>query len=223
MNIQTNVKRKSILRQVKYNIRYMTLGDFNKLIAAQDPSDFTSFIDENIFGQIPAVFNGDPALYRAFRERIATKFGVRESDIYIVGSGRLGFSYAKQTQFNLDSDIDVAIVNEELFDKYSKILCRYHYDVMRYVVALDKREWSRYLEFLKYFAAGWLRPDKGTTIMNRNPDVTDWWAYFRSVSHGKSEVGNHRVNAGIYKSKHYLCEYLKIGLEDCQKRMKAGI
>jgi len=211
-------------KAAKYGIiTDMTLGEFDSLIATHGSGDFTSFIEDNIFSQTPVVFGGDMRAYNAFRQRMATTFHVSKDDIYIVGSARLGFSYRKQTEFSLESDIDVAIVNERLFDEYSKKLCRYNHDVIRRVVALDGVEWSRYLGFLKYFAAGWLRPDKGTMIMRKNPDSSNWWRYFKSISYGRSEVGNHKVNAGIYKSKYYLCEYLKISLEDRYNSIRAEI
>lgn len=192
----------------------MSPGEFDELLIACRPDEVDDFIDQYILGGIPAVFENDQAKYDRFRKRVAVKFGVRPEDIVIVGSARLGFSYRKQTVFSLESDVDVAIVSEELFDEYSRIICRYNHDVIRYVVALSGVEWSRYLAFLKYFAAGWLRPDKGATIMRQHPRASDWWRYFKSISHGKSEVGDHKVNAGIYKSTYYLKEYVKIGLED---------
>lgn len=192
----------------------MTSGEFDELLIACEPAGIDRFIDEHILGGIPAVFGNDQAAYDRFRKRIATKFGVSPQDVIIVGSARLGFSYRKQTVFSLESDVDVAIVSEKLFDEYSRIICRYHHDVIRHVIALSTFEWSRYLAFLKYFAAGWLRPDKGTAIMGQHPEASDWWRYFRSLSYRKSEVGDHKVAAGIYKSTYYLKEYVKIGLED---------
>jgi hypothetical protein len=192
----------------------MTVDEFDEQLLKCEPENFSDFIDRYILGGIPAVFSGDQSAYDSFRNRVADKFRVQPENIVIVGSGGLGFSYFKKTRFSSESDVDVAIVSEDLFDKYSRIICRYNHDVIRYRIALAGEDWKRYLMFLKYFAAGWIRPDKGTEIMYKNTDAANWWQYFRSISYGKSEVGDHKVNAGIYKSSFYLKEYIRIGLAD---------
>jgi len=191
---------------------------FNEKLSKHTSSDFSSFIKANITGILPAVFEGDASKYRGFRERIALKFNVDPEHVYIVGSGALGFSFVKEgKKFDIGSDIDVAIVDEELYEEYSKILSSYHYEYIHRRTTLGLNQQSRYRQFLEYYAVGWLRPDKGTDIMNRHHSVTNWWQYFKSISYGRSEVGNHKVNAGIYKSDYYFHKYQEIGLSDHRK------
>jgi hypothetical protein len=62
----------------------------------------------------------DAAGWTAFRQEIARGFdGLAETDIRIVGSARLGFSMRPRKHlqdFTDESDIDVVVVNETLFD-----------------------------------------------------------------------------------------------------------
>src|SRR5581483_5675581 len=167
---------------MKYTDINMTLEAFDAELIESGSSGLSNFIDTHILAVLPVVFDDDVTLHDNFRDRIASQFEVSKENVVVVGSARLGFSYTKRTPFSLNSDVDVAIINDRLFDEYSRILCGYHHDVIRRVIALDQSEWSQYLLFLKYFAAGWLRPDKGTPVMNKTPAATDWWKYFRSIS-----------------------------------------
>ena len=180
--------------------------------------DLDDFISVNILNPIPKVFKGSSKNYLAFRERIAKKFNVDPNHIFLVGSSSMGFSYHKSGKlFDSDSDIDVAIVDEALFEEYSEILSTYHYDIIYHRVPQTRSQQTRYNTFLGYYAVGWLRPDKGTDIMNRHPRVNDWWEYFKSISYNRSEIGDHKVSAGIYKSKKYLLKYQRLNLINLRK------
>jgi hypothetical protein len=93
------------------------------------PYDFRKLTEEQADGQllgpcfhddlIPFVFETEPATWDAFRTEIIMQLKVAETDIRIIGSARLGFSlkpYANLKMFNTKSDIDVVIVNADLFD-----------------------------------------------------------------------------------------------------------
>src|SRR5690242_11166688 len=57
------------------------------------------------------------------KERVSDHFGVQYNDVILVGSGKLGFSIKPKRRFlpfNEDSDIDVAVVSTELFQKVWK-------------------------------------------------------------------------------------------------------
>jgi hypothetical protein len=68
----------------------------------------------------PYVFEPRPEGWNQFRDRFAHGFGGVKEDITVVGSGRLGFSmkpYNRLKPFTETSDIDVLVVNPELFDR----------------------------------------------------------------------------------------------------------
>ncbi|MFN7934750.1 MAG: hypothetical protein U0R19_15585 [Bryobacteraceae bacterium] len=86
--------------------------------------------------------------------KVSSQYSIRPEQIRVVGSGQLGFSVVdgkRYRPFNPDSDIDVAIVSEDLFD-------RIWFEVLRYdAQAADWIEEKR--KFRRYLMNGWIRPD----------------------------------------------------------------
>ena len=80
------------------------------------------------------------------------------------------------------------------------------------------RELKMYHEFLEYVALGWIRPDKLPISFQMRAFKDDWFDFFRSISNGKSEVGNYQVNAGIFKSYDHLENYTLSGVKDLKRR-----
>lgn len=67
----------------------------------------------------PYVFDSEEELWEEFRNEIAAELGIAASDVRVVGSGRLGFSLKPGTNlrdFTDTSDVDVIVINAELFD-----------------------------------------------------------------------------------------------------------
>lgn len=171
-----------------------------------------NFIHKNIFHGIPYVFNGNEGKYYDFRKRIADFFQIQYYEVFIVGSARLGFSYVKKTDFSFDSDIDIAIVNNNLFESYYKKIAEFQYIIDRKTIT--KKEYEDYLAFLKYLAKGWMRPELLPHSFEMKSIKDEWFNFFRSISNGKSEAGNYEVSAGLYKDFTYLEMYYLKYFED---------
>jgi len=77
-----------------------------------------------------------------------------------------------------------------------------------------------YHEFLEYTAIGWIRPDKLPISFQMKGFKDDWFEFFRSISYGKSEVGNYQVTAGVFKTYEHLENYLLSGINDIKKSLK---
>jgi hypothetical protein len=76
----------------------------------------------------PKVFESSPMKYMIFREQVADRFDVGYQDICIVGSAKLGFSPSPHKfgkPFAEESDVDVVIISEEMFDRGTLHLFRY--------------------------------------------------------------------------------------------------
>lgn len=177
-------------------------------------------MNKYLFDGIPICFNNEH-FYFDFRKKIADHFDISHRDIFIVGSAKMGFSYYKETLFSYESDVDVAIINEELFNKYLRYIIDFQYNVETQKIILDQTEEKKYNKFKNYLIKGWLRPDlipiKGE-ILNKLKE--EWFDFFKSISYGKSEVGDYKVAAGLFKDdfcaeKYYSVELLnkKITLE----------
>jgi hypothetical protein len=69
---------------------------------------------------LPWAFQTAPERWTTFRNVLVAELGVQHSDITVVGSGRFGFSLKPRNNFKSfcdSSDIDVVVVNHDLFDR----------------------------------------------------------------------------------------------------------
>ena len=196
----------------------MTLDEF--FIALKDinsDEDIIDFCRKYVLHGTPYVFNARGDDFYGFRKRIGRKFNVSFHEIYITGSAKLGFSPFKKKTFDYDSDIDVAIISENLFEQIMRDISEFQMRFRKNREVVRERELRTYHEFLEYVALGWIRPDKLPISFQMKAFKDDWFEYFRSISDGKSEVGNYQVNAGVFKSYNHLESYLLSGLKDLKK------
>lgn len=168
----------------------------------------------------PFVFTGNEDDYYNFRKRIAEKFEINFHEIFITGSGKLGFSPRKCKPFDYDSDIDVAIISATLYDKIMSYIHVYQMELRENRRAVSSWELDRYHKFLEYGAIGWMRPDLLPTSFRIKEIKTDWFDFFDSISHGKSEVGNYKVTAGAFKSYAHLEKYTLSGLRSIRSKIQ---
>ena len=193
----------------------MDQNEFNQLLLETDSdADRLHFIHKYIFHGTPHIFQDMENEYFEFKNRIANYFEIGFHEIFIVGSAKFGFSYFKNKAFDYDSDIDVVIVNERLFEEYYIKICDYQYQLDRMYKSVSQDEMRQYSAFLKYLVKGWMRPDKLPTSFKVNLLKNEWFEFFDSISYKKSEVGNYKVAAGLYKSYDYLEKYYLKNIED---------
>lgn len=193
----------------------MTRQEFNdNLKVADDQDKRLKFVQKFLFHGTPFVFQGRESDYFEFRNRIANKFNVGFHEVFIVGSAKLGFSYHKDTEFDYDSDIDVVIVNEKLFEEFYFKITEYQYTLDRLYRTVNMKELKIYSEFLRYLVKGWMRPDKLPTSFQVNLLKSEWFDFFASLSNNKCEVGNYKVTAGLFKNYTYLEKYYTRSVED---------
>lgn len=126
-------------------------------------------------------------------------------DVFLVGSGKLGFSIKPDAQFrpfNDQSDLDIVIVSKNLFERYWK-------------AARDSRisleEWKNKGAYENYFFEGWMRPDK-LRYGGEELDVKKWWEYFGQLSRTR-KYGPYSINGGLYYSLDFLEHYQRDAIE----------
>jgi len=193
----------------------MNLEEFDLLILeTKSEADRLHFVKKYFFHGTPYIFQEREYEYFEFRNRIANNFGIGFHEIFIVGSAKFGFSYFKKTAFNYDSDIDVVIVNESLFEDYYSKICDYQYQLDRMYRAISLPETKTYSEFLKYLVKGWMRPDKLPASFKVDLLKREWFDFFKSISYDKSEVGNYKVAGALYKNYNYLEKYYLKNMDD---------
>lgn len=138
------------------------------------------------------------------RQKIADHFGIHTSSVVIVGSAKLGYSISPEKPlrpFADNSDIDVAIVDNRLFEEYWLKLCRAKDTVI---------DWPDLKATQKYIFRGWIRPDHLPLIDLRN----SWFDFFAELQ--RLEVaGPYPVRGGLYFSMDFLEHYQRAGVAKC--------
>ncbi|MFD2756205.1 hypothetical protein [Comamonas terrae] len=197
------------------------MQEFNQALAASTTEEsILDFCRRRSLHGTPFVFNGNEDAYYNFRKRIADKFNINFHEIFITGSGKLGFSPRKNKLFDYDSDIDVAIISSALYDKIMASIHGYQMELRENRRTVSSRELDQYHRFLEYGAIGWMRPDLLPTSFRIREIKDDWFGFFDSISHGNSEVGNYKVTAGAFKSYAHLENYTLSGLRSIRSRIQ---
>jgi len=192
------------------------------LAAIGDDNSLLDFCRKRSLHGTPSIFTNREDVYYEFRKRIAHKFCINFHEVFITGSAKLGFSPYKAKVFDYDSDIDVAIVSAELYERIMSSIQDYQMELRENRKAVSYSELSRYHKFLEYGAIGWMRPDLLPSSFRVKELKTDWFDFFDSISHGKSEVGNYKVTAGAFKSYAHLERYTFSGLKSIKTKLQVG-
>lgn len=196
----------------------MNLHDFVAGLDCQnDEESILDFCRKHVLHGTPYIFRSRDEEFYEFRKRIADKFRIPFHEIYITGSAKLGFSPFKRKPFDFDSDIDVALVSPSLFEQIMENIAYYQMNIRKNRTVIHVKELEMYHSFLEYVALGWIRPDKLPISFQMRAIKDDWFDFFRSISDGKSEVGNYRVNAGVFKSYQHLEKYTLSGINDMKR------
>lgn len=199
------------------------MKDFLETLAAtSDESEVLDLCRRSSLHGTPEIFNNRENDYYNFRKRIAQKFDINFHEIFITGSAKLGFSPYKLKIFDYDSDIDVAIISSDLYERIMLSIHSYQMGLRDNRKAVSTDELKNYHKFLEYGAIGWMRPDLLPTSFRVSELKREWFDFFDSISHGKSEVGNYKVTAGAFKSYLHLEKYTLSGLNSLRTKLQIG-
>ncbi|MEG3956573.1 hypothetical protein [Microcoleus sp. herbarium2] len=192
----------------------------NSLQCLGSDGELIDYCRKYVLHGTPYIFINREDEYYDFRKRIATNFNISFNEVFITGSAKLGFSPFKKKQFDYDSDIDVAIVSNVLYEEIMESIRCYQMELRKSRRSITTQEIDRYHSFLEYVALGWIRPDKLPISFQIQDMRNDWFDFFRSISYNKSEVGDYKVSAGVFKS--YLCfeHYTMSGFKDLKKSLR---
>lgn len=149
------------------------------------------------------------------RQEVASFAKVNGNDVVLVGSAKLGFSVSplkRYKHFGDESDIDVAVVSNDLFDKVWR-------DV--YLYSQRSAPWDEIKEFQKYLFQGWIRPDK-LPPAKHFAFRSDWWEFFNRIS-ADGNFGNIKITGGLYKSYDFLQDYHCQAIRACQDEEKTKV
>ncbi|UII81593.1 hypothetical protein [Flagellimonas sp. CMM7] len=161
----------------------------------------TAIIRKNLLHGNPIIFQDDEEKYFYLKQKVASFFNISTTKIVMVGSAKLGFSIAPKklwNDFNEESDIDIVVISEEVFDEYWKELLDFNINTK----ARTEQEDKMYREFLEYFLKGWIRPDLFPFNYSKK---NAWFEFFKSISYGK--YGNYKIAGAIFRNEYFFEEY----------------
>lgn len=194
----------------------VTKEDFKRELQNTDYTD-EELVDKYICFGTPIIFSTQEEKYYDLKREISTQFPVRSmKNIIVVGSAKLGFSIAPQKRFRDiqdSSDIDVAIIDEELFDNYWEQLFEFNINLKSRSVKEDEL----YRDFLQYFFKGWLRPD---LFPFRFKGKNEWFNFFNKISYKKYD--KRKVTAAIYKNEYFFKKYHEKNIRELREELKNG-
>jgi hypothetical protein len=190
------------------------------LLNIEENDELIDLCRKKILHGIPHIFNEKEDTYYEFRKRVSINFGIDFHEVFITGSAKLGFSPHKRKMFDYDSDVDIAIVSPKLYDKILDIICEYQMELRNSRRAVTSQEIKMYHDFLEYTAIGWIRPDKLPISFKVGKLKNEWFEFFNSISHGKSEIGNYQASAGVFKTHQHFEKYTISGFRKLKKSLE---
>lgn len=148
-------------------------------------------ICRKIYTVYPAfVFDNDLDRQFEIYNAISNEFKVPITSIQMVGSAKTGYSYVKDKAFNKgESDLDIAIVDAYLFQKYSEIV------IKETAGFTDLSNFKNIDQYSRYIMKGVFRPDLMPSCEVRKR----WFNFFNKLSSKHIDLFSD-INAGIYFS-----------------------
>lgn len=159
----------------------------------------------------PFIFSGNVGLYASLKSKIAQHFTIDITKVHMVGSAKLGFSIARPKlwkPFNDESDIDMVVVSENVFDRLWEEIS----DLNISLYDRSEQDDQKFNSFLKYFFRGWIRPD---LLPLRYHKTQMWFEYFRSISY--KEFGSYKITGAIFRNEFFFRKYHETNINIIRK------
>ena len=148
-------------------------------------------------------------MYFQLKEEISEHFKIQQTQIFVVGSAKLGFSIAPRKLFkhiDEDSDVDVAIICDSLFDHFWKETYKYNIEI----TSRNEEEDRQFRAFVDYLYKGWVRPDYLPYNMKR-----EWFEFFKEL-YGKYD---RKIAAGIYRDNDFFMNYHRTNIRRIRREI----
>ena len=170
------------------------------------PADY--IIQRYITHGSPYILDDTP--YFQLKDAVASHFSIHPTNVYMVGSGKLGFSIKpsrRYQKFGEKSDIDLAIISGEMFERIWKDVFQYQSEIGDW--------WQKSDVFLKYLFRGWIRPD--LLPYGHSFSISkDWWDFFQELANS-GNFGPYKIRAGVYHSTYFFESYQSICVDQCKQ------
>jgi hypothetical protein len=183
----------------------ITISEFKEILLSQ-PLD--EVVMRLIFRGSPYAFQDQSNAMTILHNHLRNNLGIQPQNIVVVGSGKTGFSLNPETfprQFSDESDIDVVVVDEALFDRVWTTILKWHYPRRLSGLASSDRGWAGDRKKDVYW--GWIHPDRITFTGLTFPDIlkplrdfsSKWFNTFKKLSLYEEFAGRN-VNGRLYRT-----------------------
>lgn len=195
----------------------MNLTDFtDSLRNAETEQEIDSLLKNALFEGVPAAFLHRTRAFRRLREAVAKRLGIERDAVTVVGSARTGFSMDPDEfprSFNHNSDIDVLIVSDSIFDEgWLDIL------TLRRVNPSHSLSVRRYMfehQSKGYIFGGWIWPDRITSALTFGPT---WFDLFRQLP-SVTGLSGHEFHGRIYRTWDHAMHYHRKSLISLRNKL----
>lgn len=203
---------------------YPSVSEFKRILVDQD---LDSIVKHYLFAGLPFVFRKDPTGFDLMRKHLCDELSLNLADITVVGSAKIGFSlspYNFPRSFTSTSDIDVVVVDSNLFDEVWFTMLRWHYP--RRTDRLPETDWTWKIERANELYWGWFLPDRirfsglsfpGVLAPLRDISVR-WFNAFQSLS-VYPQLASWRISGRLYRTWDHAREYHRDGLRQIRDRI----
>ena len=171
------------------------------------------FIRKHITTGVPVVITSDD--YYELRRLVAEEFNLHPSAVIVVGSCRTGFSIRPKKRYHQAdpaSDIDVAMVSREQFDRYWDGVFEH---------ARSDKAWERtrkYKAFVRMLFNGWIDP-RGLPSVPTFSQAQQWVTFFDELMQSR-RFGPRRITARLYRNWERLESYQEITVSSCHAELR---
>ncbi len=189
-------------------------------------------VREVLFAGTPFVFKDSPQTMDEIATLLAEALSVKKENIVIIGSAKMGFSLDPENYpraFRPDSDIDIIVVDDKLFDAIWHSLLVWHYFRDQMGTNGDERRWIGARQKTIYW--GWMEPrdfviERGicsTYLLKSMRDLrTNWFNAFQNLSRHQA-LARWDVSGRLYRTWDHAVHYHVDGLEKIKvKLVKKG-
>ena len=204
----------------------LTVDEFKAILRTDPPEQV---VRERVFSGDVFLAETFPQVLGTLRRNLCPQFGLRDEDVFIVGSAKMGFSLDPDkfpAAFKKKGgDVDVVVISEELFDRFWEVFLAWHYPRRSSgLTSAADREWISLRRKNLYW--GWFVPSEIQYTGLSLPAVlkpirdlkTKWFSAFRALSAQPAFLGRD-VNGRLYRTWNHALWYHAYGLSEIKTKL----
>jgi hypothetical protein len=193
---------------------YPTKQEFLALL--RESKKHEELVEQYLLTGIPFAFKDNEASHGVLLSEIAKQLAIGQDAINVIGSGRIGFSLDPEQfgkPFSEKSDIDVAIVSDDLFDEAWMDMLRLGKAYHR--LKDDTKAWlASHRRSCIYW--GYVRPELLPGVVKIS---SKWFFTFKGLSRIR-ELARRSITGRLYRTRDHLVVHQKYSCNEILKELR---